>query len=76
MKFESPEATYDSYMKTLGQRKGVVEEGSWEKSSEARACSFASRRLSKVETVINADQFWARRPAKLYGCVFPGPTQL
>ena len=76
MKFESQELTYESYMKKLGGRKGVVEERIMEKSSEARACSFALRRSARLNCYQRMTSSWAARPGKAISAAFFRPTPL
>jgi hypothetical protein len=75
MKFESPGATYDSYMKTLVERKGVVEERI--KGEEFRSPSVQLRvtPLGKVELLSTHDQLLGGPSGQSYlGCVFPADT--
>src|SRR5258708_3379124 len=75
MKFESPEATYDSYMKTLGQRKGVVEERIMGEEFRSPSVQLRVTPLGKVELLSTHDQLLGGPTGQSYlGCVFPADT--
>ena len=75
MKFESPEATYDSYMKTLGERKGVVEERITGEEFRSPSVQLRVTPLGKVELLSTHDQLLGGPSGQSYlGCVFPADT--
>jgi len=75
MKFESPEATYDSYMKTLGERKGVVEERITGEEFRSPSVQLRVTPLGKVELLSTHDQLLGGPTGQSYlGCVFPADT--
>jgi hypothetical protein len=75
MKFESPEATYDSYMKTLGERNGVVEERITGEEFRSPSVQLRVTPLGKVELLSTHDQLLGGPTGQSYlGCVFPADT--
>jgi hypothetical protein len=75
MKFESPEATYGSYMKTLGERKGVVEERITGEEFRSPSVQLRVTPLGKVELLSTHDQLLGGPGGQSYlGCVFPADT--
>src|SRR5262245_39062704 len=75
MKFESPEATYDSYMKTLGERKGVVEDRITGEEFRSPSVQLRVTPLGKVELLSTHDQLLGGPTGQSYlGCVFPADT--
>jgi hypothetical protein len=75
MKFELPEATYDSYMKTLGERKGVVEERIVGQEFRSPSVQLRVTPLGKVELLSTHDQLLGGPSGQSYlGCVFPADT--
>src|SRR4029078_11832081 len=75
MKFESQEVTYDSYMKKLQERKGVVEERSMGEEYRSPSGQLRVTRLGKVELLSTHDQLLGGPTGQSYlGCVFPADT--
>ena len=75
MKFESKGATYDSYMKKLQERKGVVEERIVGEEFRSPSVQLRVTPLGKVELLSTHDQLLGGRPAKAISAAFSRPTQ-
>jgi len=72
MKFESQGATYDSYMKKLQERKGVVEERIMGEEFRSPSVQLRVTPLGKVELLSTHDQLLGGPTGQSYlGCVFP-----
>ena len=75
MKFESQEVTYDSYMKKLQERKGVVEERIMGEEFRSPSVQLRVTPLGKVELLSTHDQLLGGPTGQSYlGCVFPAET--
>ena len=75
MKFESQEATYESYMKKLQERKGVVEERIMGEEFRSPSVQLRVTPLGKVELLSTHDQLLGGPTGQSYlGCVFPADT--
>jgi hypothetical protein len=75
MKFELPGVTYDSYMKKLGERKGVVEERIMGEEFRSPSVQLRITPLGKVELLSTHDQLLGGPTGQSYlGCVFPADT--
>jgi hypothetical protein len=75
MKFESQGATYDSYMKKLQQRQGVVEERIMGEEFRSPSVQLRVTPLGKVELLSTHDQLLGGPSGQSYlGCVFPADT--
>ena len=75
MKFESQEATYESYMKKLQERKGVVEERIMGEEFRSPSVQLRVTPLGKVELLSTHDQLLGGQTGQSYlGCVFPADT--
>ena len=75
MKFESQEVTYDSYMKQLQERKGVVEERIMGEEFRSPSVQLRVTPLGKVELLSTHDQLLGGPTGQSYlGCVFPADT--
>ena len=75
MKFESKGATYDSYMKKLQERKGVVEERIVGEEFRSPSVQLRVTPLGKVELLSTHDQLLGGPTGQSYlGCVFPADT--
>jgi hypothetical protein len=75
MKFELPGVTYDSYMKKLGERKGVVEERVIGEEFRSPSVQLRITPLGKVELLSTHDQLLGGPTGQSYlGCVFPADT--
>jgi PGM1 C-terminal domain/ATP-grasp domain len=75
MKFESKGATYDSYMKQLQERKGVVEERIVGEEFRSPSVQLRVTPLGKVELLSTHDQLLGGPTGQSYlGCVFPADT--
>jgi hypothetical protein len=75
MKFESQGATYDNYMKTLQERKGVVEERIMGDEFRSPSVQLRVTPLGKVELLSTHDQLLGGPTGQGYlGCVFPADT--
>ena len=75
MKFESQEVTYDSYMKKLQERKGVVEERIIGEEFRSPSVQLRVTPLGKVELLSTHDQLLGGPTGQSYlGCVFPADT--
>ena len=72
MKFESQEVTYESYMKKLQERKGVVEERIMGEEFRSPSVQLRVTPLGKVELLSTHDQLLGGPTGQSYlGCVFP-----
>jgi hypothetical protein len=75
MKFESQEVTYESYMKKLQERKGVVEERIMGEEFRSPSVQLRVTPLGKVELLSTHDQLLGGPTGQSYlGCVFPAGT--
>ena len=75
MKFESQEVTYESYMKKLQERKGVVEERITGEEFRSPSVQLRVTPLGKVELLSTHDQLLGGPSGQSYlGCVFPAET--
>ena len=75
MKFESQGATYESYMKKLQERKGVVEERIMGEEFRSPSVQLRVTPLGKVELLSTHDQLLGGPTGQSYlGCVFPADT--
>jgi len=75
MKFESKGATYDSYMKKLQERKGIVEERIVGEEFRSPSVQLRVTPLGKVELLSTHDQLLGGPTGQSYlGCVFPADT--
>ena len=75
MKFESQEVTYESYMKKLQERKGVVEERIMGEKFRSPSVQLRVTPLGKVELLSTHDQLLGGPTGQSYlGCVFPADT--
>jgi hypothetical protein len=75
MKFESQGATYDSYMKKLQERQGVVEERIMGEEFRSPSVQLRVTPLGKVELLSTHDQLLGGPSGQSYlGCVFPADT--
>ena len=75
MKFELQEATYESYMKKLEERKGVVEERIMGEEFRSPSVQLRVTPLGKVELLSTHDQLLGGPSGQSYlGCVFPADT--
>ena len=72
MRFELEGITYDSYMKRLQERKGVVEERIMGKEFRSPSVQLRITPLGKVELLSTHDQLLGGPSGQSYlGCVFP-----
>src|SRR4029450_13778425 len=72
MKFELQGTTYDSYMKKLQERKGVVEERIMGEEFRSPSVQLRVTPLGKVELLSTHDQLLGGPTGQSYlGCVFP-----
>ena len=72
MRFELEGVTYESYMKTLQQRKGVVEERIMGEEFRSPSVQLRVTPLGKVELLSTHDQLLGGPSGQSYlGCVFP-----
>jgi hypothetical protein len=72
MKFELQGATYESYMKKLQERKGVVEERIMGEEFRSPSVQLRVTPLGKVELLSTHDQLLGGPTGQSYlGCVFP-----
>jgi hypothetical protein len=75
MKFEAEGATYDSYMKKLKERQGVVEERIMGEEFRSPSVQLRITPLGKVELLSTHDQLLGGPSGQSYlGCVFPADT--
>jgi PGM1 C-terminal domain len=75
MQFESHGVTYESYMKKLQERKGVVEERIIGEEFRSPSVQLRVTPLGKVELLSTHDQLLGGPSGQSYlGCVFPGDT--
>jgi hypothetical protein len=75
MKFESQGATYDSYMRKLQERKGVVEERIIGEEFRSPSVQLRVTPLGTVELLSTHDQLLGGPTGQSYlGCVFPADT--
>ena len=75
MKFELQGITYDSYMKKLQERKGVVEERIMGAEFRSPSVQLRITPLGKVELLSTHDQLLGGATGQSYlGCVFPADT--
>jgi hypothetical protein len=75
MKFELPGITYDSYMKKLQERRGVVEERIMGEEFRSPSVQLRVTPLGKVELLSTHDQLLGGPSGQSYlGCVFPADT--
>src|SRR5215472_6095877 len=75
MKFESQGVTYESYMKKLQERKGVVEERIMGEEFRSPSVQLRITPLGKVELLSTHDQLLGGPSGQSYlGCVFPADT--
>jgi hypothetical protein len=75
MKFELLGATYDSYMKKLRERRGVVEERIMGEEFRSPSVQLRITPLGKVELLSTHDQLLGGPTGQSYlGCVFPADT--
>src|SRR5947199_5507328 len=75
MQFESKGVTYESYMKTLQERKGVVEERIMGEEFRSPSVQLRVTPLGKVELLSTHDQLLGGPTGQSYlGCVFPADT--
>ncbi len=75
MKFESEGVTYDSYMKNLQERQGVVEERIMGEEFRSPSVQLRVTPLGKVELLSTHDQLLGGPSGQSYlGCVFPADT--
>src|SRR4029077_13400354 len=76
MKFELQGATYESYMKKLQERKGVVEERIMGEEFRSPSVQLRVTPLGKVELLSTHDQLLGGPTGQSYlGCVFPADTE-
>jgi hypothetical protein len=72
MQFESKKVTYESYMKKLQERKGVVEERIMGEEFRSPSVQLRITPLGKVELLSTHDQLLGGPSGQSYlGCVFP-----
>jgi hypothetical protein len=75
MKFESERVTFDSYMKKLQERQGVVEERIMGDEFRSPSVQLRITPLGKVELLSTHDQLLGGPSGQSYlGCVFPADT--
>ena len=75
MQFELEGVTYDSYMKELRERKGVVEERIMGEEFRSPSVQLRITPLGKVELLSTHDQLLGGPSGQSYlGCVFPADT--
>ena len=75
MKFEAEGATYDSYMKKLKERQGVVEQRIMGEEFRSPSVQLRVTPLGKVELLSTHDQLLGGPSGQSYlGCVFPADT--
>jgi hypothetical protein len=75
MKFELEGVTYESYMKKLQERKGVVEERIMGEEFRSPSVQLRITPLGKVELLSTHDQLLGGPSGQSYlGCVFPADT--
>jgi hypothetical protein len=75
MKFESQRVTYESYMKKLQERQGVVEERIMGEEFRSPSVQLRVTPLGKVELLSTHDQLLGGPSGQSYlGCVFPADT--
>jgi hypothetical protein len=75
MNFELQGATYESYMKKLQERKGVVEERIMGEEFRSPSVQLRITPLGKVELLSTHDQLLGGPSGQSYlGCVFPADT--
>ena len=75
MKFESQGVPYESYMKKLQERKGVVEERIMGEEFRSPSVQLRVTPLGKVELLSTHDQLLGGPSGQSYlGCVFPADT--
>ncbi|MGC2627808.1 MAG: peptide ligase PGM1-related protein [Candidatus Udaeobacter sp.] len=75
MKFELQGATYETYMKKLQERKGVVEERIMGEEFRSPSVQLRVTPLGKVELLSTHDQLLGGPSGQSYlGCVFPADT--
>jgi len=75
MKFELQGVTYESYMKKLQERKGVVEERIMGEEFRSPSVQLRVTPLGKVELLSTHDQLLGGPTGQSYlGCVFPADT--
>jgi hypothetical protein len=75
MKFESQEVTFESYIKKLQERKGVVEERIMGEEFRSPSVQLRVTPLGKVELLSTHDQLLGGPTGQSYlGCVFPAET--
>src|SRR5213083_3323094 len=75
MRFELEGVTYESYMKTLQERKGVVEERIMGEEFRSPSVQLRITPLGKVELLSTHDQLLGGPSGQSYlGCVFPADT--
>src|SRR5438046_3153905 len=75
MQFELEGATYESYMKTLQERKGVVEERIMGEEFRSPSVQLRITPLGVVELLSTHDQLLGGPTGQSYlGCVFPADT--
>jgi PGM1 C-terminal domain/ATP-grasp domain len=75
MRFELPGITYNSYMKKLQERKGVVEERIMGEEFRSPSVQLRVTPLGKVELLSTHDQLLGGPSGQSYlGCVFPADT--
>ncbi len=75
MKFELEGVTYDSYMKKLQEREGVVEERIMGEEFRSPSVQLRVTPLGKVELLSTHDQLLGGPSGQSYlGCVFPADT--
>ena len=76
MWFELQGATYESYMKKLQERKGVVKERIMGEEFRSPSVQLRVTPLGKVELLSTHDQLWAAGPGKATRLRFPGRHSL
>ena len=75
MKFELEDATYESYVKKLQERKGVVEERIMGDEFRSPSVQLRVTPLGRVELLSTHDQLLGGPAGQSYlGCVFPADT--
>jgi hypothetical protein len=75
MQFELKGITYDSYMKKLEERKGIVEERITGEEFRSPSVQLRVSPLGSVELLSTHDQLLGGRSGQSYlGCVFPADT--
>src|SRR5437899_8928193 len=75
MQFELEGVTYDSYMKELRERKGVVEERIMGEEFRSPSVQLRVTPLGKVELLYTHDQLLGGPSGQSYlGCVFPADS--